>query len=167
METDNIMKYDPVLPEDFDGVFRFSNPSNEDFVGVWGGVQYLFPAKSTTPMVMVAHSPLEIQYIRKKFARDLAEREFYKSKDYKSLAAQEGTPGNRVFSGIHQAATYTEKDLVPYIQACLKPLPAATMTSKPVEKVPLEEILHKNDEGEPSTVAIDKKTSLRKKALES
>ncbi len=123
-EDKSIMRYESVLPEDFDGVFRFSNPSDEDFVGIWGGKEYLFPAGTTVPLVIVEHSPIEIQHIRKKLAKDLAEREFYKSKGYNMLRDQEGKPGNRVFNSIHQAATYTIKDLEPYIQQCLLPLPA-------------------------------------------
>jgi len=66
------MKYETTLPEDFDGVFRFNNWSNADFVGGWGGKKYIFAAETTSPMVIPEHSPLEIQYIRKKFAKDLA-----------------------------------------------------------------------------------------------
>jgi len=166
-EDKSIMRYESVLPADFDGVFRFSNPSDEDFVGVWNSKEYLFPAGTTTPMVIMEHSPLEIQHIRKKFARDLAEREYYKSKGYRSLSAQEGKPGNRTFSGIHQAATYTINDLEPYIKQCLKPLPASQLRSKPVDRIPLEDKIHKRDDGSLSSEAIDSKTSLRKKALES
>lgn len=166
MNDNNIMSYEPVLPVDFDGVFRFSNPSDEDFVGIWNSKQYHFPANSTVPIMMAEHSPVEIQHIRKKFAKDLAEREFYKSKAYRGLADQEGKPGNRTFSGIHQAATYTLKDLEPYIQMCLKPLPEQKLSVKPVETVPLEDKIHRKDDGSYTTEAIDKRTSLRKKALE-
>lgn len=103
--TADLMKYEAILPEDFDGVFRFSNFSDEDFVGVWNKKEYLFPAQSTVPMVMTEHSPIEIQHIRKHFAKKLAEREFFRGDNYKTKAGQEGTPGNRTMSGIHQAAT--------------------------------------------------------------
>lgn len=166
-EENNIMSYESVLPPDFDGVFRFSNPSNEDFIGVWDSKEYLFPAGTTTPLVMTGHSPLEVQHIRKKFAKDLAEREFYKSKGYKAMAKQEGTPGNRTFSGIHQAPTYTLKELEPYIKECLKPLPASKLTSKPAQREKVEDKLHKKDDGSYATEAIDSKTSLRQKALNS
>lgn len=161
----NIMTFEPVLPPDFDGVFRFSNPSKEDFIGVWGGKQYLFPAESTVPLVISEHSPIEIQQIRKKFARDLAEREWYKSKGYKVLQGQEGKPGNRTFNSIFQAAAYTVDDLTPYIQSCLKPLKASQMLSRPAEKVNLEDKLKRNDDGSLQTEAVDQKTSLRAKAL--
>lgn len=163
----SVLKYETILPADFDGTFRFSNPSKEDFIGIWGGKQHLFPAESTVPIIMSDHSPLEIQNIRKKFAKDLAEREFYKSKSYKNLQGQEGKPGARTMNSIHQAAAYTLSDLEPYIQQCLKPLPMATLTVKPVNRQPLENHLSRNDDGDLNTEAIDRKTSLVEKALKS
>lgn len=160
------MRFEPVLPPDFDGIFRFSNPFSEDFIGVWNKKEYLFPAGKMTPIIIPEESPLQIQHIRKKFAKDLAEREFYKSKGYKILADQEGKPGNRTMNSIQQAAAYTITDLESYIQKCLKPLDASEMRSKPVETVPLEDKLTRNEEGRPNTEAIDSKTSLRQKALE-
>lgn len=159
------MAFEPVLPPEFDGVFKFTNPSKDDFVGKWGGREYLFPAESTTPMLIPEHSPLEIQHIRKKFARDLAEREFYSSKGYKVLAGQEGKPGNRTMNSIHQAAAYSLDDLAPYIQACLKPLKASTMLSREGEKVKMEDKLKRTDDGQLMTEVVDQKTSLRAKAL--
>lgn len=160
-----IMGFEPVLPSDFDGVFRFTNPSSEDFIGVWGKKEYLFPAESTTPMVIPEHSPLEIQHIRKKFAKDLAEREWFKSKGYKVLAGQEGKPGNRSLNSIHQAGQYTIDDLAPFIQQCLQPLKAAQITAKPMNIPRLEDKLTRNEEGNLNSEAIDQKTSLRAKAL--
>lgn len=167
MNDDSVMKFETVLPADFDGIFRFTNPSDEDFVAVWNKREYLFPAKSTTPMVIPEHSPLEIQHIRKKFAKDLAEREFFRSKGYKVLSGQEGKPGNRTMNSLHQAATYNLSDLTPFIQQCLIPLKNAEMRSKPVDSVPLEDRLSRNDDGRLNTEAIDQKMSLRQKALES
>lgn len=161
----NIMSYESVLPEDFDGTFKFSNPSDEDFIGEWNKKEYRFPAQSTVPVIMVEHSPLEIQHIRKHFAKKLAEREFYKSKSYKTMQGQEGTPGNRTMSSIHQAITYTLNDLAPYIQLCLKPLPEAKLTGKPVVKPTVVEKLSRDDDGNLNTEAIDSKTSLKQKAL--
>lgn len=168
----SVMSYESVLPSDFDGVFRFSNPSDEDFIGIWGSKQYLFPAGTTTPLVIAEHSPLEVQHIRKKFAKDLAEREFYKSKGYKHQLDREGSrTKNGMWQptgyGMSHAGTYTIKDLEPYIQECLKPLPASKLLTKPVEREPLENIIHRKDDGSLNTEAIDQKTSLRKKALES
>lgn len=167
MQEKNIMSYESVLPSDFDGTFRFSNPSDEDFIGEWNKQEYLFPARSTVPMVMVEHSPIEIQHIRKHFAKKLAEREFYKSKEYKTMQDQEGKPGERRFNSIHQAATYTLSDLEPYIRKCLEPLDEAQLTSKPAQFIKVEDKLTRNEDGQFNTEAIDKKTSLRNKALNS
>jgi len=166
MDDKNIMSYERVLPEDFNGTFYFTNPSKEDFIAKWGGKEYLFPAESTVPMVIIEHSPLEIQNIRKKFAKDLAEREFYKSKGYGVLAGQEGKPGNRTMNSIHQAAAYTLSDLTPYIQACLTEMKPAEMRSKMTEKTPIEDLLTKDEDGHLRTEAVDpKRDSLRQKAL--
>lgn len=169
-ENENsIMRYESFLPEDFDGRFYFSNPSDEDFIGIWGQKQYLFPAGTTVPLVIAEHSPIEIQHIRKKFGKDLAEREFYKSKGYEVLRGQEGKSGNRNFNSIHQAAAYTLKDLEPYIQKCLEPLPVSQLLSKkqePISKI-TENKIHQKEDGTPTSEAIDKKTSLKEKALKS
>ena len=107
------------------------------------------------------------QHIRKKFAKDLGERMFYKSKGYQDKVAQEGTPGNRTMSGIHQAATYTLDDLTPFIQACLKPLEDGKLSSQPAQVSKVEDKLHRDDDGNYVTQAIDGKTSLKQKALNS
>ncbi len=159
------MGFERVLPPTFDGTFKFTNPSKEDFIGKWGGKEYLFPAESTVPLIIVEHSPLEVQHIRKKLARDLAEREFYKSKGYKVLQAQEGKPGTRILNSIHQAASYTLSDLEPYIQQCLKPLSAAEMLSKPQERQNVEDKLTRDENGSLRSEALDPKTSLKQRAL--
>lgn len=162
-----IMRYEAMLPADFDGVFRFTNPSEEDFAGRWGGKEYIFPAMSTSPMIVPEHSPLEVQHIRKKFAKDLAEREFFKSKSYKMFQKQErNSDGSPRLNSIHQAGTYSLVDLAPYIQQCLEPLPHAQAVVKEAPRVILEDKLSRNEEGNLNTEAIDKRASLRKKALE-
>ena len=125
MHENNIMKMEDTLPEDFNGVFPFTNWSEEDFIGVWGKKEYRYPALSTSPMILPEYSPLEIQHIRKKFAKDLAEREFFKAQEYKTLSGQEGTPGNRTMNSIHQAATYSLDTLTPFIQKALQALPVS------------------------------------------
>lgn len=171
-EDKGIMKYESVLPADFDGIFKFTNATDEDFVGVWGGVGYRFPAQATSPMIM-PFSPLEIQHIRKKFARDLAEREFYKSTNYETLSGQEGLPNHRTMGSIHQAATYSLNELEPYIQQCLEPLPVSRAEVAVLPKRNIEDDLHRDDEGEMTTEVIaggpnwnKNQKSLRKKALE-
>lgn len=165
MEKDSIMKYETVLPQDFDGVFRFTNWTDEDFTGVWAKNQYRFPANSTSPMIIPDHSPIEIQHIRKKFAKDLAEREFFKSQRYETLRSPEGTLGNRTMSGIHTAATYTIDDLSGNIQKCLLPLEIKKAFVSSVATEPLENKLSRDDEGNINTKALTGKESLREKAL--
>lgn len=165
-EDKGIMKYEATLPENFDGTFWFTNPTDEEFVGIWGKKEYHFAPQTTSKMVMPEYTPLEVQHIRKKFAKDLAEREFFKSKSYESFRAQEGSPNNRTMSGIHQAATYTLDNLTPFIQKCLEPLEISQVAVTEASIPSVEDKLTRNDDGELNTEAIDQKKSLRKKALD-
>jgi hypothetical protein len=170
--ADDIMKYETTLPNDFTGVFYFTNPSDEEFVATWNSKQYHFPAQSTSPMIMPDHSPLEIQHIRKKFARDLAEREFFKSPRYEQMRRAEGEKVDGVviprLNSIHQGVPYSVGDLKPYIQACLKPLEQARAFITPAPRVKdMERVLSRDDNtGELNTVAVDKKLSLTQRALQ-
>lgn len=160
------MKYERVLPEDFDGVFRFTNWTDKDFIAKWGGKEYLYPAERTVPMIIPEHSPLEIQNIRKKFAKDLAEREFFDSAKYKAYMKQEkNDDGSPRLNSIHQSATYNVNDLTSFIQKCLEPLPISKAIVTESEKERLEDKLTRDEEGELNTQVVDKKTSLREKAL--
>lgn len=165
-EDKGIMKYEATLPENFDGTFWFTNPTKEEFVGIWGKKEYHFAPETTSKMIMPDYTPLEVQHIRKKFAKDLAEREFFKSQSYESFRSQEGSPNNRTMSGIHQAATYTLGDLTPFIQKCLEPLEIAQAGITEAKTPTVEEKLTRNEEGELNTEAIDRKQSLRNKALQ-
>ncbi len=162
---ENIMKFESTLPEDFNGVFSFTNWSDSEFVGVWGKKEYHFAPNSTSPMVIPEHSPLDIQHIRKKFAKDLAEREYFKSEKYELSRKPEGELGNRTMSGIHTASTYTLTDLAAGIQRCLEPLEVKKAFIQKAEEVEMEDKLTKDEEGNLNTMALDKKTSLRDKAL--
>ena len=164
------MKYEPLLPADFDGTFRFTNWTNEDFVGVWGKKEYLYPKHSTSPMIIPDQTPVEIQHIRKKFAKDLAEREFFKSEKYESFRLREGEKDDmgmikpRAY-GMSHAGQYTIGDLTTYIQKCLEPLPVSKAVVTAMKGDKLEDKLTRDDEGNLNTEAIDRKTSLRDKAL--
>ena len=150
-----IMKVETVLPEDFDGVFRFTNWSDEEFVGVWGKKEYHFPALSTSPIVMPDQTPLEIQNIRKKFAKDLAEREFFKSQQYNSLKRQEkNDDGTPKLNSIHMAGTYSIESLAPFIQKALDPLPIAKAVVQEAQTVNIEDKLSRNDDGELNTQPV-------------
>ena len=115
------MQNNNVLPPDFDGVFRFTNYTDQDFTAKWNNVAYTFPATKTSPMIIPGATPEEVQHIRKKFARELAEQEFAKTDKFKRLndVPPGGTP-----------ALYTESDLTPFIQRCLEPLPLAQAAMK-------------------------------------
>lgn len=114
-----------VLPEDFDGVFRFTNSTTEDFIGVWNKVEHTFPAMKTTPMIIPGATPEEVQNIRKKFARDLAILQFYQSDKFKDMNDQKHG---------YKPATYTDSELALYIQKCLEPLPAGVSKAKALPK---------------------------------
>ena len=73
------------MTEDFDGVFRFTNTTDEDFVTLWNNKEYTYPAGKTVPMI-ISGEPLEnIQQIRKYFAKRLAEREFFAGKEFNKM----------------------------------------------------------------------------------
>lgn len=112
------------LTKEFDGVFRFTNPTDEDFVVLWNNKEYLFPAQSTCPMIIANESLENIQEIRKKFAYKLAVREFYKGKEYGKLSKLGGA----------NPSTFDEKVLEPVIEMCLKPLPQASVKVKELPK---------------------------------
>lgn len=167
MPNDGIMKYENILPEDFDGQFYFTNWTDEDFVGKWGGKMYTFPAKSRSPMVMPEHSPLEIQQIRKKFAKDLAEAQFFASEKYNHLLKQERNPdGTPRLNSLLQAGTYNGNDLNDFIQKCLQPLEVKRATAKKMDLPNIQDSLSRNDSGELNTEVVDPKTSLKQKALQ-
>jgi hypothetical protein len=170
IEDTSIMKYETTLPEDFNGVFHFTNWSNDSFVGRWGGKEYHFPAETTSPMIIPEHSPLEIQHIRKKFAKDLAEREYFKTPQYEHQRLREGEKDDYGMirprgQGMSHAGQYSLDQLSPYIQRCLEPLPVAKALVKTVEKTPIEENLTRNNKGKLNTEAIDENESLTAKAL--
>lgn len=158
-----------VLPADFDGVFRFTNPTDEDFVFQWDSKLYTFPAKKTVPMTILNATPIEIQQIRKKAAKKLAEREFFKSETAKKMQSMErdSASGAPRLNSIHMANTYSDTELTGWIQKCLTPMPLSRAEVSESDEPKLEDKLHRDDEGQLVTQAVDKKISLRKKALES
>ncbi len=106
------------LNDDFDGVFRFSNNSDEDFKVLWNNKEYTFPAHTRSPMIIPNESLENIQEIRKKFAFKWAEREWFKSPEYYRMADMgKGLPPTR-----------DDKVLEPLIQQCLDPLPLSKAT---------------------------------------
>ncbi len=147
------IKESSVLPEDFDGVFKFTNASDRPFAAKWNGVEYAFPAMSTSRMIIAGATPEEVQHIRKKFAKEYAEREFYRSGKFKTM--EDETPAG---SG-KSPAIYSGADLEPYINQCLEPLPVARASAK---ILPKED--NKNYHTEVTTV-LDSKDLDNKKPL--
>ncbi len=137
------------LPVDFDGVFRFTNWTDRDFKAKWNNIEYTFPALKTSPMIIMGASPEQTQHIRKKFAKELAEQEFYRSEKLRNI--ERNTP---ILNSIHQAPTYSEGELKEYAQKCLEPLPVAQTVITPLAP----KTVHLNDT-DPSVV-LESKSSL-------
>lgn len=114
-----------VLPADFDGVFRFTNFTETDFKARWNKIEYTFPALKTVPIIIPGATPEEVQNIRKKFAKELAEREFYNTEKFKYLNDKERGAN---------PAIYSENDLEPFIQKCLEPLPVGNVTAQAIPR---------------------------------
>jgi len=112
------------INDEFDGVFRFTNATNEDFVALWNNKEYTFEAGTSSPMIIANESLENIQSIRKKFAYKLAIREFYKSKTYKDMAKMGG--------GL--PPTFDDKVLQNWINQCLVPLPISKAKVKDLPK---------------------------------
>ncbi len=99
--------------QDFDGIFRFTNATTEDFTGLWNNKEYTFKAGTCSKIIIPEETSENVQEIRKKWAYKLAQREFYKSDDYNAMKEQgRGLP-----------PTYTDSKLTEWIQQCLEPLP--------------------------------------------
>lgn len=113
---DNTKQY----AHDFDGTFRFTNATDEDFTVLWNNISYTFKSGTCSPMIIRGETLENIQNIRKKFAYKLAQREFYKTNEYKILSLQ----GNGL------PPTFDEEILSPWIEKCLSPLPTATAEIK-------------------------------------
>lgn len=111
---------DEMMSLDFDGVFRFTNNSDEDFIALWNNKEYLFPAHKTVKLVMADETLENIQEIRKRFAYRWAVREFYKGKEYLKMSKM----GNGL------PPTFDERILEPMIQECLTPLPEESLKVK-------------------------------------
>lgn len=147
----NPKEINSVLPADFDGVFRFTNFTEVEFKAKWGNVEYTFPKTSTSPLIIPMATPEEVQYIRKKFAKELAIREFYETQKF--IQMNKPTPGGT-------PPLYTDSDLAPFIQRCLEPLPTGVAIAKKSPKILNEDNLRKNEKGKPVSKILDKDESL-------
>lgn len=144
------MDIENVLPADFDGVFRFTNFTDEDFTSYWGNVAYTFAANRTSPIVIPGETSEGIQSIRKKFAKELAEREFWKTDKFARMNSPE--------QGSHPAL-YTDSDLAPFIQRCLEPLPVAPAKTSVVKKE-VDQVFATDSKGNKRTKVLDEEDSL-------
>lgn len=115
MQENNMVADDEIMSLDFDGVFRFTNDSDEDFVTLWNNQEYIFPAHKTVKLIIANETLENVQEIRKRFAYRWAVREFYKSKEYFKMSKM----GNGL------PPTFDERILEPMIERCLTPLPEA------------------------------------------
>lgn len=145
-----------VLPVDFDGVFRFTNYTDREFKAKWNSVEYTFKANSTTPMIVPSSTPEEVQHIRKKFAKELAVREFYETDKFKNQDKIKGDQG--------MPALYTDSDIAPFIQRCLEPLPLAKATIQATPADNIEQKLTKNSKGRNVTRVLEEGESLKAQA---
>lgn len=147
---------DDILPPGFSGTFYFTNFSDEEFKARWNKKEYTFPPTSTVPMVIIDATPAEVQNIRKKFAKELAEREFFKSDKMASLEAK--NPHGQVNS-FRTAVGYVGSDLNSYIQKCLEPLQIKDIKVEHVTDYSAD-MFHKDDKGNPVTPVVDQNSSL-------
>jgi hypothetical protein len=143
------------LPEDFNGVFYFTNPTDTEFESYWNSVKYTFPAEKTVPLIIPAESPLGVQEIRKKFAKELATLMFYKTDKYR--IREESAPAGGM---VQNPAIFTEADLAPYIQMCISPLPLAQATAKVEVLDQTEKKMHVDEEGKRRTKVVKSGDSL-------
>lgn len=142
-----------VLPADFDGIFRFTNYTEKDFTAKWNSVEYTFPAMKTSPMIIPNATPEEVQNIRKLWAKKLAEAVFYQSNEFKAMDLSiEDSQAGKV------PALYTDKDIAPFIQRALEPLPIAQIKITPAK----QEVIHlvKDEEGNPVSKVLKGTESL-------
>ena len=146
-----------VLPIDFDGVFRFTNFTDSEFKASWNKKEYTFPPMSTVPMIILDATPQEIQYIRKKFAKELAEKVFYEGESIKKLDSM-NTNGTQ--NSFRTAVTYTPKDLEVFVQRCLEPMPIAKATVIEIPAVNEDTMLRKDNKGKRVSKVLDGDESL-------
>lgn len=158
-----------VLPEGFDGVVRFTNWSDEEFVGVWDKKEYKFPALSRSALVIENATPVETLHIAEKMAKKLAEREYFKSAKYEMLREREGIRNHLgmiqpTAHGMSHAGQYSEQDLATMIKKALAPLPEADVTVAPIIKPTMEDRVHKDEDGSITTAPIKTEKDLEKLA---
>jgi len=158
----DVMERIKMLPENFDGIVRFTNWSDEDFTGRWNSKDYEFKANTTSPLFIAEHSPLELLNIVKKFALDLAVREWGKSEWTKdALKRERNSDGSPRGYGMSGASTYSIDQLAPLIQKGLYIYSESKAKVSEALRPDVEAKLHTDDEGKIVTKAVRKGASMR------
>jgi len=167
----DVMERVKMIPENFDGIVRFTNWSDEDFTGKYNSKEYFFKANTTSPLFNVdistatetrLASPLELLNIVKKFALDLAVREWGKTQWYKdSLKRERNVDGSPRGQGMSGAASYSIDQLAPLIQKGLYIYTSGKTSIKEMDKPKLEDKLHTDDEGKIVTKAVKRNSSMK------
>lgn len=130
MNPNTNFKFATELPKDFSGTLHFTNFSDDEFKAKWNSVEYTFPPKSTVPLTIPTESPINTFNIRTIFAKQLADREFRRSKRGIELNKKNEGAQNPLGN-----VSYVEKDLEQLINKCLSPLPITFLKS---EQMPQE-----------------------------
>lgn len=128
MNPNTKYKFATELPKNYNGTLHFTNFSEEEFKAKWNNVEYTFPPKSTIPLVIPTASPIETFNIRTMFAKQLADREFRRSKRGLDLSKK-----NEGAHSISASISYTENELDSLISKCLEPLPLAQAKTETVQ----------------------------------
>jgi hypothetical protein len=163
----DVMERVKMLPENFDGVVRFTNWSDEDFTGRWNSKDYLFKANTTSPIstIMPEFTPLELLNVCKKFAKDLAVREWGKTQWMKdALKRERNVDGSPRGYGMSGAATYSDDQLAPMIQKGLYVYTTASAKITDAPKQDIQEKLHRDDDGKVVTKAVKHNASMKELA---
>lgn len=160
-QKQNVMERIKMLPENFDGIVRFTNWSDEDFIGKWNSKEYEFKANTTSPLFMVDQTPLELLNICKKFALDLAIREWGRSQWTKdNLKRERNSDGSPRFQGMSGAATYSIDQLAPLIQKGLYIYSESKAKVTEAMRPKIEDKLSKDEDGKTVTKAVKKNASM-------
>lgn len=107
-----------------DGIFYFSNTSENPFIALWNNVEYTFAPETCSPIMIQDCTPVQIQEIRKRWAYKWAEEQWFGSKEYKHL----------VKIGRDKPSARDDQHLEPLIQMCLTPLPLKKATEKTITR---------------------------------
>ncbi len=147
-----------MLPENFDGLVRFTNWSDEDFTAKYNSKEYTIPANSTVVIspLMPDRSPLDLLNICKKFALDLAVREWGKTQWMKDqLKRERNVDGSPRGYGMSGAATYSIDQLAPLIEKGLYVYQTANAKVQESLRPKIEDRLTRDKKGRLNSKAVE------------